>query len=134
MPSAAVALEQAAAEHGGVMDDSSNRQKERAGVTAVFLWLGIGLYVFATTQSASFLSWQSLVYFVGGTLVAALLFGLPAHAIRASIVEFAAPAAHQSGSGDAPTAKLIGLAVMIAQAVVIYLVADWLVADVLFAG
>ena len=58
-------------------DDSSDRQKEKAGTAAVFLWLGIGLYVFASTQAASFLSWQSLAFFVGGTLAAALLFGLP---------------------------------------------------------
>lgn len=122
------------AKQGFAMDEFSNKQKERAGVAAVLLWLGIGLYVFATSTTASFFSWKTALFFGGGTLAAALVFGLPAFVIQRSVSRLLAPTTDRSDESASSAIKAIGLAVMISQAAAIYLVANWVVNDLLFAA
>jgi len=102
-------------------------------MAAVFLWLGIGLYVFAAIETASFVSWQSLVYFVGGTLIAALIFGLPAYFFQENVLRLLFPEAARSGDSSSLSVKAIGILVLIGQAVVIYVAVHWMVRDLLFA-
>jgi hypothetical protein len=111
-----------------------NKQKESAGVAAVFLWLGIGLLTFATHEAAAFLSWQSALFFLGGTLVAALVFGLPAYAIHRGISKILARVVSVPTPAAAVLSRAIGVVVLIGQALAIYVVANWVVAHLLFAS
>lgn len=54
-------------------------KKAAAGGTATLLWIATGIYYFAFTPVASFISWQSIVFFLGGMFGAALVFGAASH-------------------------------------------------------
>ncbi|TXG96787.1 MAG: hypothetical protein E6R08_08575 [Nevskiaceae bacterium] len=54
---------------------SADKNKEAAGGVSCLLWIGTGIYYFATTDQASFFSWQALVFFIGGAFGSALLIG-----------------------------------------------------------
>lgn len=63
-------------------------KKGAAGRTASLLWIATGVYYFVTTEKAGFLSWQAALFFVGGMLVAALVFGAASHYLFAAHREF----------------------------------------------
>jgi hypothetical protein len=54
---------------------TSDKNKEAAGGVACMLWIATGIYYFATTSQASFLSWQALAFFVVGAFLSALVLG-----------------------------------------------------------
>lgn len=58
---------------------TEEKKKEAGGRTASLLWIATGIYYFATTETASFLSWQAAVFFVGGMFAAAFIFGAASH-------------------------------------------------------
>src|SRR5712691_12158709 len=64
-----------------------DKQKETHGGWATFAWIGSGLYLFATTEGAHFLSWQAAVFFLVGTFVAALGFGIAAYLLQRGLAK-----------------------------------------------
>lgn len=54
---------------------SADKNKEAAGGVSCLLWILTGIYYFATTPQAHFMSWQALVFFVGGAFLSALVLG-----------------------------------------------------------
>jgi hypothetical protein len=60
-------------------ESASDKNKEAAGGVACMLWIATGIYYFATTSQASFLSWQALAFFVGGAFLSALVLGAGSH-------------------------------------------------------
>jgi hypothetical protein len=54
---------------------TQEKNKESSGKIATFVWIGSGIYLFATTSHANFLSWQAAVFFIPGMFVAAVLLG-----------------------------------------------------------
>ena len=51
------------------------KNKEAAGGVACVLWILTGIYYFGTTPQAYFISWQALLFFVGGAFASALVIG-----------------------------------------------------------
>ncbi|WP_038974165.1 hypothetical protein [Bradyrhizobium genomosp. III] len=68
--------------------DANEQKREAAGRTASLLWIATGAYYFATTEKAGFLSWQAVLFFVGGMFVAALVFGAASHYLFAAYRNF----------------------------------------------
>ena len=58
-----------------VSEPTRDKQKEGYGRIATFLWIAFGIYLFAATPEAHFLSWQAAVFFVVGMFTAAVVFG-----------------------------------------------------------
>jgi hypothetical protein len=54
---------------------SADKNREAAGSVSCLLWIMTGIYYFATTAQAHFVSWQALVFFVGGAFLSALVLG-----------------------------------------------------------
>lgn len=54
---------------------TAEKNKEAAGGVACMFWIFTGIYFFATTPQAHFISWQALVFFVGGAFASALVIG-----------------------------------------------------------
>ncbi len=54
---------------------AADKNKEAAGGVSCMLWIITGIYYFATTPQAHFISWQSLVFFVGGAFASAFVIG-----------------------------------------------------------
>ncbi|MFT4119746.1 hypothetical protein [Bradyrhizobium sp.] len=63
---------------------TDDKKKEAAGRIAALLWIATGVYYFATTPVAPFLSWQAAVFFLGGMFAAALIFGAASHYLFAA--------------------------------------------------
>jgi hypothetical protein len=57
------------------MNEFYDQQKQTHGSWAMIVWIAAGIYLFATTGNAKFLSWQAALYFVGGMFGSALVFG-----------------------------------------------------------
>ncbi|MET4292492.1 ABC-type amino acid transport system permease subunit [Bradyrhizobium sp. LB8.2] len=66
----------------------TEKKQAAAGRTASLLWIATGIYYFATTETASFLSWQGAVFFIGGMFGAALIFGAASHYLFAAHRDF----------------------------------------------
>lgn len=54
---------------------AAEKNKEAAGGVSCMLWIFTGIYYFATTPQSHFISWQALVFFVGGGFLSALVLG-----------------------------------------------------------
>lgn len=112
--------------------DSYDKQKETHGKWATFVWLGSGVYLFITTDSASFLSWQAAVYFLVGMFVAALLFGMAAYILQRGMAKMLANTISTPSTGVVAAIQALGLAIFILETVVIFFCAQWIVRQVLF--
>lgn len=100
---------------------------------ATTIWLGCGVYLFATVDAASFLSWQAPVYFVVGMFVAALVFGAAAYLLQRGVAKILARMESGPSSGTVTAIKFIGLVLFAVEFVVIFFVARWFVIDLLFS-
>jgi hypothetical protein len=114
------------------MEELYEKQKQTAGSFAMILWIGIGIYLFATNKYAYFISWQGAIYFIGGMFASALVFGVAAYAIQrgAAIVLmriFSSPSARA-----AAVIYGIGIALNVVEAVAIYYIAKWVITSFLF--
>ncbi|MBR0706928.1 hypothetical protein [Bradyrhizobium liaoningense] len=67
---------------------TESKKKEAAGRTASLLWIATGIYYFASTEAAAFLSWQAALFFIGGMFGAALVFGAASHYLFAAHQDF----------------------------------------------
>ena len=115
------------------MDDVFVRQRQAHGSWATIMWLVSGVLLFATHGSASFLSWQALVYFLPGMFAAALVFGMLGFSLQIAIMR----ALSRLGAGNAPSRALVtglGYGLMALEALVIYLAAQWIITELLFPG
>lgn len=71
---------------------AAEKNKEAAGGVSCMLWIFTGIYYFASTPQAHFISWQALMFFVGGGFASALLIGAAGYyAIEASQKSFYRP-------------------------------------------
>lgn len=64
------------------------RLKTEKGALAAIVWIGTGIYLFATTAGAHFFSWQAAIFFVAGMFAAAIVFGAISHAVLMRLMSF----------------------------------------------
>ena len=114
------------------MDDFYDSQRAKAGKYATFLWLGIGVYHFATSDVASFLTWQAAVYFIGGMFAAALIFGGIFYLLQRGITKVLLKIVNRPSPAVAIIITSIGIVLMAIEAVVIFLISGWIVFNLLF--
>jgi hypothetical protein len=106
----------------------SNRPEDFPGYFATILWVAVGVFLFWTTPGAAFLSWQALVYFVGGTVSAGIIFGLMGMTVQRYV-----PGLKKGRSKpDDPLTPLIGTLYGAAQIVIVYFLAKAVVTQMLF--
>ncbi len=92
----------------------------------VLVWIVTGLYLFLYGGgAASLLSWKAAGFFLGGMLAASLVlgtFGAWAHKV---LVQALLIALRPPGEASLGLIRLVGLAVLVAEAAVVYEVALW---------
>jgi hypothetical protein len=90
------------------------------------IWAVTGLYLFLRQGGPeSLLSWQALIYFVVGMLAASLVlgsFGAWAHKV---LVQALLIALRPPGDASLGLIRVVGLAVLVAEALVVYQAALW---------
>jgi hypothetical protein len=114
------------------MEDMYEKQKQTAGSFAMFLWVGIGIYLFATNDAAYFISWQGAIYFIGGMFASAMVLGIAAYVVQRATARILMGIFSSPSAGAAVIIQGIGIALMIVEAVVIYYIAKWAITSVLF--
>ncbi|MCH9809332.1 MAG: hypothetical protein K0U74_16525 [Alphaproteobacteria bacterium] len=108
-----------------------HRPEDFPGFFPTVLWVGIGVFLFWTTPGAAFLSWQTLVYFVVGTIAVGILFGVIGMTLQRMMPSLK-PRPDSDGK-PSQTAQLIGTLVGAVQMVVVYFLAKAVVTQILFA-
>ncbi len=106
-------------------DDPYRKQKQSAGTFAVFVWLLSGVYLFWVDPTANFLSWQSATYFIAGMFVAAIVFGVMFYLVEHGLSKAVSDLIQGGSTGAATGFFLLSALLMIIEAIVIFLVANW---------
>ncbi len=104
-----------------------DKQKETHGGWATFAWIGSGIYLFATTEGVRFLSWQAAAFFLVGTFVAALVFGIAGYVVQRGLAKAIMGVFPSPSTGVATVAVVLGWLLFAAETVVIFLVARWMI-------
>lgn len=105
------------------VERAKEANRETAGKLATFVWIASGIYLFATSPKASFISWQSLVFFVVGMFVAAVVLGGVSYFIRTLLTDIGARI--RLNPVIATVFAILGFVLLIADFVVGFLVARW---------
>lgn len=116
------------------MDDLYTEQKTTAGGFATFLWIIVGVYVFATTDSTSFLSWQAIVYFIPGIFAAAIVIGGGAYLLKRIVAQIFILVFSNFSSLVIFTVESIGLLIDITQIIVVYFIGKYVIMSILFSN
>jgi hypothetical protein len=98
-------------------------QKDTAAWWACGAWVVSGVYLFATTPTASFLSVKALLFFLVGTYAASLTIGSAAYLVKRSIAWSAMKLVRSPGRKVAALVNAIGQALVIAEVCVAYFAA-----------
>jgi hypothetical protein len=114
------------------MEDMYEKQKQSAGAFAMILWIGMGIYLFATNDAASFISWQGAIYFIGGMFASALVLGTAAYSVQRATATILMSVFSTPSAGAAVIIQGIGIVLMVVEAVVIYYIAEWVIKSFLF--
>jgi hypothetical protein len=102
----------------------SNKQIGTAAAFAQIVWVASGLFLYMVSSGVEFLSISAAIFFIGGLLVAPAIFGMAFYGLQRLIDSAAVPAGAPPSS--APRTKLmLTRALLIAEAVVIFLAANW---------
>lgn len=109
--------------HADIIEAIYDEQKRSYGLFAAYVWMGAGLYLFLSVPTLSFLSLKALLYFAVGTLAATLIFGPVTQALLRLFAKTAAGVTQRTTPGTAVVLGLLGLGIMIIEAVVIYSIA-----------
>ncbi len=107
------------------MDNGYEKQKEAHGTWATIVWIVSGIYLFATSPTATFISWQSLVYFVVGMFAAAAVFGMLAYGIQRGLTKILMLFIKTPSNGAAVFIGVLGIGLFVVDAIVVFLSAKW---------
>ena len=107
-------------------DHPYRKQKQSAGIFAAFVWLISGVYLFWAHPTASFHSWQSATHFIVGTFVATIVFGVTFYLVEHGLSKTVYNLSQEGSTGAATGVFLLGVLLIIIEAVVIFLVAYWI--------
>ncbi len=108
------------------------KQKDDAGKFATFAWIAVGIWLIYRNPDATFLSWQAAVYFVIGMFLAAIVFGLVAHFLQRAIAKMVVFSGAEPGVVGGVSLSVLGLVLMVGEAVVIYFAAKYVLYDLLY--
>ena len=112
--------------------DRYEKDKETEGKFAAIVWLLSGVYLFWTSEKASFLTWQAAVYFIVGMFVAATVFGIAFYLVQRGTTKVLTAMFHSPSTGVATVIASIGFVLMVVETIVIFVVAQWVVENILF--
>ena len=108
------------------------KRNETIGAFAAAVWLVSGFFLFAESETASFSTWQGAVYFLVGTSLAAILFGVAFHRLeRRASGSLAALVGDQSRSLVRPM-LIVAFVVIAMETVVVFLTSSLVVYGLLF--
>ncbi len=110
-----------------MIDLTYGKQKQAGGGFAVIVWFVSGAYLFWAHPTASIFSWQSAVYFVVGMFAAAVVFGVAFFALERGLSKLLMLVVREPSAGAASAMSFIGVVLMIVEAIVIFLTADWVI-------
>lgn len=93
----------------------------------------MGIYLFVTTDRASFLTWQAVVYFIVGSFLASIFIGGVVYVVQRGIAKAMMMVLAGPSAGAAVVIFAIGLLLLAAEVAVIYAPASWTLNSLLFA-
>ena len=108
------------------------RQRETIAAFAAAAWLVSGIFLFGTSETASFLTWQAAVYFIVGTSIAAVLFGIVFYLFERRTAKSLATLIDDHSRNAVNPIFLAGFFLVAVETVLIFLVAGWVVNGLLF--
>lgn len=109
-------------EKGG---DAFDKQKSTHGSLATFVWIGSGIYLFASSPDASVFSWQAAGFVFVGMFIAAVVFGWLGYGIDRGLSAVLLKVVSNEPTGLGATAiSLLGLILALFEAALIFFVAQ----------
>jgi len=94
---------------------------------SIVVWCISGIWILATTDNGSFISWQALVFFLVGIFAVSLTFGLVFYLLQRAVGKFFGRLLRLGGPLPlwAVFIKGIGFFIFSIEAVAIFLTAKW---------
>jgi hypothetical protein len=109
------------------IDQQYAKQKEACGGFATFAWIGSGILLLFLDEKFTLLSWQSLMFFIVGPFIAALLLGWVFYGTQRGLAKALTLFVSQPSSGAAVIVGLLGVVLTILHAVVAFIAARYTV-------
>jgi hypothetical protein len=98
-----------------------DQQKETHGKFATFVWIASGIYLFASSDEISLISWQAAIFIFVGMFFAALVFGILGYVIQRGIAKILIRTTSGPPTGAAASAiGILGLILMLLEALMIF--------------
>lgn len=110
------------------LDEPYEKQKETCGGFATYAWIGSGILLLFLDEKFTLLSWQSLLFFIVGPFLAALLLGWVFYGTQRGLAKVMTLFVSQPSSGTAVVVGLLGVVLTMLHAVVAFVVAKYAVA------
>jgi len=109
------------------MEELYDKQKERAGSFATFVWLGSCAWLFIVDGSqGTLLTWKALGFFLVGMFTAALFLGALIYAVQRGVSKMLMSFISEPSNGAAAVIITLGLIAYALEGVGIFLLACWL--------
>ena len=105
------------------MDDY--RQRENHGALATFCWIGSGLYLYLTTEGASFFSWSALGFFLVGMFAAAIVFGAAGYLLQRGVAKLLVRVVDSPTPATVSFVTAVGWLIMAVEMLAVFLAARW---------
>src|SRR5262245_28668201 len=102
----------------------SNKQIGTAAAFAQIVWVVSGLLLFMVSSGGELLSLSAAVFFIVGLLGAPAIFGIPLYGLRL-LLDPVVPDLPGASSNAPQTKLMLTRGLLIAEAVVIFLAANW---------
>jgi hypothetical protein len=99
--------------------------KSQIGGFVMWAWLISGAVLFYREPEARLISWQALIYFLVGTLIAIGAFGLLLYGIGVGLARLSVKLRFQLSKPVPPAVKVTNVFLRAGLAILIYFVARW---------
>lgn len=109
------------------IDQQYEKQKEIQGGFATYAWIGSGMLLLFLDEKFTLLSWQSLMFFVVGPFLAALLLGWVFYGTQRGLAKVLTLFVSQPSSGVAVVVGLLGVVMTLLDATIVFVVARYTV-------
>lgn len=103
------------------------KQKETCGHFATYAWIGSGIVLLFLDEKFTALSWQSLLFFIVGPFLAAILLGWVFYGTERGLAKVLKLFVSQPSSGAAVVVGLLGVVLTVLHAGIAFVVAKYAV-------
>jgi len=110
------------------LDVQNEKQNETHETVASYAWIGSGIVLLFLDEQFSLLSWQSLLFFIVGPFIAAVLLGWVFWGTQRGLAKALKLFVSQTSSGVAGVSEVVGVALTMLNVGITFVVAKYAVA------